>query len=184
MVGQFCLSSVCMPHCILWTNDAKLVNVVCQIWLLGQHFDWYHFLPSWSTLAQQTTRGWGGVGALLWLSGGHWSIFRPEAPKRWVTEKIMLSCQAARELPLGAIAAAQWLTKRRVRISAREAPIDRLTDRYCSDQSELSSVFRLYHTIIPTLLDWSKFAHTPISAKTRAFTNCWVARTLPFSWNT
>ena len=28
------------------------------------------------------------LGASLWLSGGHWSIFRSPTPKRWATEKV------------------------------------------------------------------------------------------------
>ena len=31
------------------------------------------------------------LSALPWLSGGHWSIFRTVAPKRWVIEKVMFT---------------------------------------------------------------------------------------------
>ena len=51
--------------------------------------------------------------AIVKLSGGHWSIFWPLAPKRWVTEEKVfgVACQVSCESPFHDIATAQLLTQ-------------------------------------------------------------------------
>ena len=67
------------------------------------------------------------LGALLWLSGCHWSIYR------WLSREIKcfgVTCLAMRELPFGVNTAAQWLTTRPVKERVcMETSTDRPTDR-------------------------------------------------------
>ena len=124
--------------------------------------------------------GWmNRVVALLRLRD-HWSIFQPIASKRRVIEKNVsgVTCEATYELPFGATATVQWLTTRPVEAQVCMRPADWLKLPPTNQNLVLFLDFIILQS--KQLLGWSKFARTPIYAKTRASTNCWVAHTLTF----
>ena len=71
------------------------------------------------------------------MSGGHRSIFRPLAPKRWATEKkvFWVTGQVPRELPFGDIATAQQLSTRPVEARVCSYQTDPPTDFLCAHMS-------------------------------------------------